>query len=163
MVDAKAILTYPLALAIAATQVLGVGVAIHGSADANGDRQVDVRDVQAVVTQVLRGLPPDRRADVNNDGRIDVLDLQRVLAGAAEAEAPRDDRPQETRPKATVPAGAHLPAPALLAERHQTVPSAGLEHPASYWSTLNRAAVIPADTERYLFRLTPHAPPVCAA
>lgn len=161
MVRTHPIWTYALALALIATQVAGVGAHPRQTADTNGDRQVDVRDVQTVVTQVLNGLAPDRRADVNNDGRIDVLDLQRVLARATEARAPKQDRPADTKPKATVPAGTRAPAPAALAERY--LPTTGPERPVFDWPKRDRAAVIPTDTERYLFGLTPHAPPVCVA
>ena len=161
MVKTHPIWTYALALALIATHVARVSAYVHQTADTNGDRQVDVRDVQNVVTQVLNGLAPDRRADVNNDGRIDVLDLQRVLARATEAQAPKHDPPMDTRPKATIPAGTHAPAPAALAERY--LPKTGPERPGTDWPQRDRAPVIPTDTERYLFRLTPHAPPVCAA
>ena len=161
MVKASPIWSCALALALIATQVAGVSAQPRQTADTNGDRQVDVRDVQTVVTQVLNGLAPYRRADVNNDGRIDVLDLQRVLARATEAEAPKQDRPVDIKPKATVPAGAHAPAPAALAERY--LAATGPQRPVSDWPKRDRAVVIPTDTERYLFRLTPHAPPACVA
>jgi len=159
MVKAHPIWTCAAALALIAAQVAGVSTYPRQTADTNGDRQVDVRDVQTVVTQVLNGLAPEHRADVNNDGRIDVLDLQRVLARATEAKAPEHAPPVETKAKATVPTGTRATAPAALAERY--LATTGPQRPVLDWPERDRAPVIPTDTERYLFGLTPHAPPVC--
>jgi hypothetical protein len=59
------------------------------SGDANGDQQVDVRDLQQMVASVLHGRAEGAGADVNGDGKIDVLDVLALLEETTRANAPR--------------------------------------------------------------------------
>ena len=149
-----------LVFALIGSTVVGPGVYLASSGDTNGDRVVDVRDVQNAVAQVLRGSSPDRRADVNADGRVDILDLQRILAEATQAEAPEKEPPTEPRPTSTVPLGRYVPAPPLLCCTIVPRSERNEQGPATGWARLGASPTIPPRTERFLFTLTPHAPPL---
>ena len=124
-----------LVLALIGSTVVGPGAYLASSGDTNGDRVVDVRDVQNAVAQVLHGSSPDRRVDVNADGRVDVLDLQRILAR-------------------------YVPAPPLLCCTSAPKSEPGEQGPATRWARLGASVTISPRTERFLFTLTPHAPPL---
>jgi len=149
-----------LVLALIGSTVVGPGAYVASTADTNGDWVVDVRDVQNAVTQVLHGSSPDRRADVNADGRVDVLDLQRILAEATQAEAPEKDSPTEPKPKSTAPVGRYVPAPPVLCCTIAPKSEPGEQGPATRWARLAASVTISPRTERFLFTLTPHAPPL---
>ena len=148
-----------LIFALVGSTVVGPGAYLVSSGDTNGDRVVDICDVQNAVAQVLHGCSPDRRADVNADGRVDVLDLQRILAEATQAEAPEKDPPTEPRPKSTAPVGRYVPMSPLLSCTFAPKSEPGEQGPATRWDRLGAAVTISPRTERFLFTLTPHAPP----
>jgi hypothetical protein len=127
------------------------------SPDLNGDACVDVLDMQLLVASLLRH--GTANPDVNGDGRVDVLDLQAFLSGEGRTDTPDKPTPTEHPPGVT-------PAP-VSAPQHY--PLAGLCHTESA-ATVREALspfreTVPRHTAntgalRYLFGLTPHAPPV---
>ena len=57
-------------------------VVVSKPGDANGDGNVDVQDVTAIINRILGNNPnpfDDTNADVNGDGNIDVLDVTAVI------------------------------------------------------------------------------------
>ena len=156
------VLTYALVVVVAATSAMGSRVHVVDLGDTNGDREVDVLDLQTVVAQVLSASSAKVCADVNCDGRIDILDLQWILAHATQADSPMKESPAESKGEATAPAIRDVPTPLIVSVR--LVPELGARDrrgPAN-WTKRDRFAAIPTHTERYLFTLTPHAPPRCA-
>lgn len=146
-----------------ALSVMGVvSGSIQGSVsgDVNGDRLVDVLDLQMVIGDALAARMPDRLTDVNGDGRTDVLDLQLTFRRTREPVQEPDAPPNEFSLEAL---RLSLPifTPMRCAQCQEAL--AALRLPR-----VHRAfpAVKPRPascrTERYLYRLTPHAPPSCA-
>lgn len=126
--------------------------------DANGDNQVNVLDLQAIIVQVLAGELQDPRADVNRDGRVDILDFQCALDRASMDE-PAPVTPAADRGDAVLQGRAHgpnMPAPAQAAsfftpgKRVTTAALRARSVPSRHCS---------ARVERYTYGLTPHAPP----
>ena len=150
-------------LCVIAIAGAGVGVRLSpgpSRADVNGDRRVDVLDMQQVIAAVLQGETPDNLGDVNGDGQVDILDFQQVLSHVAqpaqEEKTSRDTSVFETCQFAyqTV----WLVAPQCrkderFVEEARGASCTGFDRPVR--------PSIPSETERYLFSLTPHAPP-CA-
>jgi hypothetical protein len=134
-------------------------VGVHAS-DVNGDSLVDVFDVQAIVADMLTRMPATE-ADVNRDGQVDVFDLQAAVAEANDTtpttEAPKESPVPDTGiiPRVEMPP---LQAPAIfrLAKIIE-------EDSQSLWNQGHDEFFGPLpETARYLFRLTPHAPPAFA-
>ncbi|NIA15983.1 MAG: hypothetical protein GWP08_18115 [Nitrospiraceae bacterium] len=150
--------TYVLLGAIMATGFAGPRAFLSLDSDANGDRQVNVLDLQVVVADVLSGPSQTGPADVNADGRVDILDLQRILSQAATTDAPEQDAPAEREPKAAPPAPF---VPRILATTGRL--TADTDHRIAAlraaWPKIQRVVPMTAQTERYLYTLTPHAPP----
>jgi len=126
--------------------------------DVNGDRRVDVLDIQAVIGGMLASGERNRLTDLNRDGQTDVLDLQLVLSWAQQPAEERE-RPPEGLPR---DAGRYLCqdlSPAKLERRATAL--AVPEPPQRKRGALFAAgpSVASSRTERYLFQLTPHAPP----
>ncbi|MFP4501566.1 MAG: dockerin type I domain-containing protein [Candidatus Hydrogenedentota bacterium] len=125
--------------------------------DVNGDGTVDIRDLQVVIAAVFSGGAPSA-ADVNSDGTVDVRDYQFLLARTRDpgARAPLP-APPHTGERATPP----LPAPTLCPPRSITAPTPAAPHRARGGAgRQERAAVVhAARCARYVYNLTPHAPP----
>lgn len=135
------------------------GYAVFQSEDTNGDRHVDVLDLQVVIASVLGSAPADARADVNQDGRVDILDFQKILDAAGKLADSQDGQDPSQAPKGTMPL--RIDAPLFVAERCpleccliETHLLKSLIGPDSQ----NHAART-AQRMRYVCRLTPHAPP----
>ena len=154
-------LTFAVVVILAATSTVVQGGFPVSAADTNGDRHVDVLDVQTVVAQVLNTSNPHRSSDVNADGCIDILDLQRIVAQATQSEVPPPIAPTDPKREATPPDKRGVTAPAVLASRTESFLREGEGDRGCRAWTHEQAAFIPAHTERYLRTLTPHAPP-CA-
>ena len=154
------VLPYGLAIAMTLVAVAGIPASSEAEGDTNGDQQINVLDVQTVVSHVLSGPPGAAPSDVNGDGRVDVLDLQRILAQAAHADRPNPKPPNHGRPDATVPVRPEVPAPLALAlcvvSPLETEQAAACSRRCGH----ERPVAIAAQTERYLLNLTPHAPPL---
>lgn len=143
--------------------VMSLVMAGHGpltpasAGDVNDDGAVDVLDLQRLVAEVL-GPAGGAIADLNRDGSIDILDLQLVLAEAAQTGQTAPDAPDDGPPPAVTGASgtAAWPTPGrpLVAFL-----------PANFRPDSGKAGLrearprIPRDIERYLFTLTPNAPP----
>ena len=128
--------------------------------DVNGDGRTDVLDIQAVIGGVLAAQMPDRLTDVNGDGQTDVLDLQltlrRIGEPAQDQGAPLDDFSLEA-PRSSVP----IFSLARSAQRRGMLAALPPRHARrAFLETRSRPAS--CRTDRYLYRLTPHAPPSCA-
>ncbi len=159
--DTRSTLPTALAALLLAGSLVGAGSGVWTSADLNGDASVDVLDVQAVVAHVLSEDPDSRVADVNGDGRLDVLDLQAVVAQAADSEVPAST-PADTPRKATFPV---LRVPRMLPANRLCLPRADENAPVPMrfrQAKAVRIAALRTQVERYLFTLTPHAPPRAA-
>jgi len=150
--------TYVLLGAVMATGLAGPRAFLSLDSDANGDREVNVLDVQVVVADVLSGPSRTGSADVNADGRVDILDLQRILSQAATTDAPKQDAPAECEPKAAPPAP-FVPLTIAATGRITADTDHRIAALRAGWSKIERVAPMAAQTERYLYTLTPHAPP----
>lgn len=127
--------------------------------DANGDRQVDVLDLQTVITQVLEGDVNNPRADVNADGRVDICDYQCILeqAKGKRPEGPDSGDKGSQQAIAAERLGLPLLRGDLLSE---PAPSGDECTPcAPITSDAGPLGVSVPDTWRYTFTLLPHAPP----
>ena len=145
-----------VALGLASVLAPGGHLSIIG--DTNGDHAIDILDIQAVVAQVM-GDAPSAAGDVNADGRVDILDLQRVVAQATQADKPAKSPDGTPRPEATLPSSA--PVFLCLTPHGQVV--FGLVSDGSdvsrQWEEASVSSRLSTQIERYLFTLTPHAPP----
>lgn len=149
-----------IVLSLLATAALGPAAFLCVQGDVNGDGRVDVLDAQLLVAQVVKS--PDAcaspRADANQDGQINVLDLQYTLARVNGAETENKPAPaKDPSPKCTVTSFHGLGGP--------LVRLTGMLEPATVHPRMARLLsgpprVLPSSTQRYLFTLTPHAPPV---
>jgi hypothetical protein len=147
---------------VAVTAVMARDVGDVVSGDVNGDHRVDVLDLQIIIAKVLDSPNAAIVNGLSGDGRANVLDFQRALA-----QAQHPGQPVETPPAKNVLKGCFF-----VHQGEWTVEPAGqTEEPGNVdTSSLSRSpcfdrptrCVIPIVTERYLFRLTPNAPPVFA-
>jgi len=160
-VKVQRVITYALVVSLVA---LGMhhDLGLIKGGDANGDHAVDVLDVQTVVARVLSDVSPDGCADVNSDGAIDILDLQCILAQLTHADAPHKQVPPESKPDARIPADHSLRVPVVLADAAGFVPREGVLPASTPYRSVDPFSGISTQTERYLFTLTPNAPPECA-
>lgn len=130
--------------------------------DTNGDRSVNILDVQKVVSQVLHGSDRKVSADVNGDGAVDIRDFQYVLHYAEKKDRSDDAEPvDDGRSRST--AG----SPCRLYVKNRIHTHTVIKADEDVDSPDFRPVKFPfktshTRTERYLFRLTPHAPPSCA-
>ena len=147
-------------LAVSLTAMALWGPSSPAAADANGDHQVDILDIQMVVGHVLGGPGASAQADVNGDGRVDVLDLQRIVSQATQDVPPEQDTPQDSRPEGVMPSGVCVPIAPVWAKAVAVLVAPEDTGKAARWPR-QADLPVPAKTERYLFTLTPHAPP-CA-
>lgn len=144
-----------ICLALAASPAFA-GVCPRDAApgDANGDRRVDILDLQLVVAALLGGVP-DPRADVNGDGRVDIRDYQCLVGHANHADAQAPQAPDQPNGLVANVSGAapHAPAPGRASFRLPAPACACLlrDAPAGDACRAVRA--------RYTWCLTPHAPP----
>ena len=132
-------------------------VVVLSAAKAPGVFGADVLDVQRVVSYVFGGTQEDPSADVNGDGCVDILDLQRMLALANTAETPAPVRP----PLPEVPAVApRLGSVFILGVLPRSRPFAAPAQAEAGQVSDRALEAEPARTvARYLYGLTPHAPP----
>ena len=126
------------------------------SSDVNGDRRVDVRDIQRIIAGVLT---PESGAagDVNGDGRIDVLDLHQALCHASRPPGPGDRLPEDPAPDGCCFSYQSVWAAAVEARLDETF----ADTTAAALPRVSHAdrTPMPAKTGRYLLQLTPNAPP----
>ncbi|HUW61235.1 MAG TPA: dockerin type I repeat-containing protein [Candidatus Bathyarchaeia archaeon] len=139
-----------------------VFVSLQG--DVNGDGRVDVLDAQLLVAQVVKSPRSSAvaqsaagPADANRDGAINVLDLQYTLArvnGAPPEQAPAPADSKSPKGK-TVRAYSWAPLVVLAVATIAPVAQRPKVTRFSVWPP----RALGSSTQRYLFTLTPHAPP----
>ena len=151
---------WTLAAALTAASLAVPGTAADNAADVNGDAIVDVLDVQRVLAAVTQRGPVEACFDVNGDGAVDILDYQFILAQATYARSSEQDIPEGPAPDGVIPQRVLAPVlqlasafPTPQSDRQPACGGQGLRLDAY------RSAQIPPKTERYLYTLTPHAPP----
>lgn len=150
-----------LATVVFAAHIASVGGTTPVAADANGDSRADVLDVQVIVAQILAASAGSAAsADVNHDGRVDVLDFQQTLAETAQTAPPSKPLPENRRPDAVFPVTIQGLALAALPERLSAHLATPAPKPCPRGALRDSGAAIPKETERWLFSLTPHAPPL---
>jgi hypothetical protein len=154
-----------ISLMLAATLVAASAVSTTGpprlSGDVNGDRRVNVLDIQAVIGGALAVEKPCHCTDVNGDGHTDVLDFQLTQSRAVES-SDEPSFPSEGPPlEACYVSGAALSV--LWVDRSTVdvvVPAAQpVVRPSA---PIDDARARDSKTARYLYQLTPNAPPVHA-
>lgn len=130
--------------------------------DANGDSIVDVRDLQVLVVKVLAGVERLGVGDLNGDSRVNVLDFQQALA-----QVHRPER-HSTTPRARIACRGCFfhyqkgwvaePTPRKLEPACLILPPSTMQEPLEHPIRI----VIATTSNRYLFRITPNAPPLFA-
>jgi len=136
----------------------GLAVPVLKPGDVNGDAVIDILDVQRMFTAMAQQAEDLRRFDLNGDGEVNVLDLHIVLANATYAQSTEREATEPERPSATVPAQPQVPSGLAVLPRL----SLQIAEPVEEAIDLARLEIPlprPPKTERYLFHLTPNAPP----
>ncbi len=129
-------------------------------ADLNGDRQINVLDVQACVAALLAPGVSIAEADITGDGVTDVRDLQRLIGQASDQKEPAEVHSRMRELAATIPDTVRLAAagkwsaslavaalPAYGALRHGSISEPPLER------------LCEGKLERYLRESAVHSPP----
>lgn len=115
----------------------------------------------AVLSEALADAPTGTKCDINGDGRVDVLDLQQLLAERQGIRSGEELPPARAEVESALsgrigPQRLELPAV-------KTADTVAIQ-PLVGGLTYARLMIFPAPKmERYLFDLTPHAPPVSGA
>ncbi len=147
-----------LALMLAAMGPVPWSLPTALAGDTNGDRVVDVLDLQLALAALLQPDASASLSDINGDGMVDILDVQQLLnqTGETSAPAPLDNAPD-------VPAGVPSPAtpqphaPGAVLYR---LASFELPHAPVHTPLPVDADIGPPPSEFRLVRgLSPHAPP----
>lgn len=146
------------ALAMAAVIALDRGDIASGAR--HGIHRVNILDLQSIVAKVLHPVESGIGRDADNRKSVNVLDLQRALTRAHHYGSPT--RVPSTKPACKVcffryQDGRLLDPTEEDAESEEAVP---VSMPSRVFSRPARS-IVPRSTERYLFRLTPNAPPFC--
>ncbi len=153
--------TLVLALCVAAAAVPGTGFPRAGAEDINSDTTVDILDVQSIIVAVVGKDASKESLDINNDGRVDVLDLQMVVARATfdPASPTEENGPAPAKPSATLPMPVQVQALAPILKPIALQPEQRETESRFCWARLEHFVPLTTQTERYLFTLTPNAPP----
>ena len=153
----RTFLALVLAVALgAAPWSLSVAAALD-NADTNGDRAVDILDIQRAIACALDGDSASLDADVNGDGVVDVRDVQRIMSQATQTSEP-EEKEAPANPDAVVPAPVLLLA-AFLHTSHRPVELPDSSFTVSEYSD---AGITPPLNRLMLGGRSPHAPPACA-
>jgi len=148
-----------IALAAATVAVTDGNERAYG--DVNSDGQIDVLDLQVVIADVLDGGTPASAADVNGDGCIDVRDFQLALSKAHQSH--EDDDPPPSDDVYGLPQVSNKTLRlARLDWREDIAAILACQHTSATPHECSCPLVRPTRSQRYLFQLTPHAPPACA-
>ena len=157
---AHKVLNGSLAVALTVSAAFSLSAPRLIMADANGDRDVDVLDLQLVISMALNKGETTPQADVNGDGQVDILDFQYILMQA------QVDSPQQ-------PPAAPGPDPATIVLAKGLQPGTSTNVSSISFITQGKRVATAAlrarsapltiyspKEERYFFRLMPNAPPV---
>ena len=149
-----------LVLTISAGMMLPAGPAAALQA-LNDTGPSTITQLQQVVNVVCTGDHGHRASDINHDGTVDVRDFQALVAQSQGHDATKDSSSKTdpaqravlvsdtfVRSLSFLP-GALILEQTLLSDEGSSIPS-----PIAY------AAFLPPQNDRYLFVLTPHAPPL---
>lgn len=157
---AERFITYLSVLALVAAPLTSRAPCDCETGDANGDRAVNIHDIQTIISHILHGTHPQNHGDINRDGRIDVLDFQFVLVQAIQSTEHKEEPPPDKTSQKAVPTKHHGIAIGSL-ETRPAVPFVTLHEGRDLLPHLTAPLLIfSSRTERYRFNLTPHAPPL---
>lgn len=154
----RQVLAYALVGALIAAGAASSVLGVCPSGDANGDRRVDVLDLQAVIAQVLESGEDSHQADVNSDGCVDIRDYQCILARAEKAGHEGADT-DNTHTTAVLSSGHRLDLTFGVRRIEYTQLSADDDDAASRTHEAASQTASPK-TEHCVSRLSPRAPPV---
>jgi hypothetical protein len=127
--------------------------------DINGDRRADIKDVQQLLSDTLADAATPAAADVNGDGAVDVRDLQCLLAGVVETEELPERPAQDQNDDATTPATAKPNPPQSGAVERARLLRQPAPGETQHTFRFDDGPLPRPGTARYLYALTPHAPP----
>ena len=133
--------------------------------DANGDHQINILDVQTLISEVMDNSHLNAQADVNADGEVNILDLQYTLSHKTQSVRENQPAPSESKPAPAVPMKQHRQYRGLAQVPQYRIEVAHLTlsgTPRRFSCTKQVLPKVSSRTERYLFNLTPHAPPLSA-
>lgn len=130
-------------------------------ADVNADGLLDVRDVQSIAAQVLAQHPGQSPQDVNDDGQVDVRDFQKAVAELGQSPSiPKEPPPEQRESKACLSRSPKIGPATLVC---YLLPSAGSPKTGPRCAAAHRQFKTATHAvERFLFHLTPNAPPCLA-
>ena len=129
-------------------------------ADVNSDGLLDVRDVQAIAAEVLAHQSQQTGRDVNGDGQIDVRDFQAAVAELEQPSSTSHEPPERSESKAYF-ACDYKVGPVVLS--CQVLPVVRPSRPGSSFAASRRQSkATEYSVQRFLFHLTPNAPPCLA-
>lgn len=152
------ILACVLATGVACSPVVAHFAPLRG--DLNGDGRFDVLDLQGLASALLNDVERPE-ADVNGDGQVDILDFQLALA-QPEAEPPEmPEMPPAHGRKGIAPPLVRADAQPSSERIFALFPRFAPPRPFPICRRAAEESVTP-QTQRYLFKLTPHAPPFAA-
>lgn len=138
------------------------------SADATGDNHVNILDVQTLVSEVFTGHDSTAQTDVNSDGEVNILDFQHMVFHTSRPALFHLHHPceeDELPPRVSPREPGHFFCCQALARLDRYVTSRVVLEPSQrvYREvSMTRSSLTCRRTERYLYRLTPNAPPFCA-
>ena len=129
--------------------------------DVNGDRRIDVQDLQTIVADLLHQVQPDGATDVNRDGTTDIFDFQRAVAKANQETADsREESPVVPGVPLGSPSASHAPeAPKLAQDFDVSLLLDARPSPLRAAGESKDHAISTPQVRRYLCLLTPNAPP----
>lgn len=133
--------------------------------DANGDHQINILDVQTLISEVMDNSHLNSQTDVNADGEVNILDLQYTLSHRTQSVRENQPAPSERKPAPAVPMKQHRQYRGLAQVPQYRIEIAHLTLPGTplrLGCTKQFLPKVSSRTERYLFKLTPHAPPLSA-
>ena len=148
-------------VALTVGSMLAEGLVLHRGADVNHDGWLDILDAQAIASQLAATPLTQPGCDVNDDGAVDIRDFQRAIAGLSEPiQLPPPITSGANRPQAclVLKDGVSLPLlPCRVVWAGYAGESPGKRRALEQSSLL--VASVQHTTRRFLFSLTPHAPP----
>jgi len=125
--------------------------------DVNADGIWDVLDVQAIASEVLARQADLETRDVNGDGRVDVRDFQAAVTELGESPPASQDPPAERKDSKACLSSVRKPGPAWVT--FELVAAGQSVRPVPRYAAWRVSKAAGPSVERFLFHLTPNAPP----